>query len=74
VAIARALASKPKIIAADEPTGSLDPRTAKKIMDLLLALCKEEQVTLLLVTHAPELADLCSERFDCSGLITEAGQ
>lgn len=74
VAIARALASKPKIIAADEPTGSLDPKTAKKIMDLLLALCREEQVTLLMVTHAPELADLCSERFDCTGLIQEVDE
>lgn len=71
VALARALANKPKIIAADEPTGSLDPRTSIKIMDLLLELCEEERVTLLMVTHAPELAARCREKFDCTGLVQE---
>ncbi len=71
VAIARALVNKPKIIIADEPTGSLDPKTATGVMDLLLELCEEEDVTLLLVTHAAELADLLPVRVDCSGLIEE---
>ena len=72
VAIARALANNQKIVVADEPTGSLDPKTAKGVMDLLLEMCREQRVTLLLVTHAVEVADLLPERFDCSGLIKEA--
>lgn len=72
VAIARALANRQKIVVADEPTGSLDPKSADKVMQLLLELCGEEHVTLLLVTHAQELAKLCRDQFDCSGLIREA--
>lgn len=71
VAIARALANRQKIVAADEPTGSLDPKASEKVMELLLELCGEEKVTLLLVTHARELADLCKSRFDCTGLVRE---
>jgi putative ABC transport system ATP-binding protein len=71
VAIARALANKQSIVAADEPTGSLDPKTASSVMDLLLELCGEEEVTLLLVTHAEEIAVRCPQRFDCTGLIRE---
>ncbi|MFP4171835.1 MAG: ABC transporter ATP-binding protein [Candidatus Hydrogenedentota bacterium] len=72
VAIARALANKQKIVAADEPTGSLDPRSSAAIMDLLLNLCREEGVTLLMVTHEQELAKRLNEQFDCSDLIKEA--
>jgi len=71
VAIARALANKQRIVAADEPTGSLDPRNAAIVMDLLLELCREEKVTLLLVTHAKEIADRCEAQFDCVGLVKE---
>lgn len=71
VAIARALANKQKIVAADEPTGSLDPKTGQAVMDLLLELCEEEKVTLLLVTHERAIADRCGESFDCSGLVKE---
>lgn len=71
VAIARALANKQKIVVADEPTGSLDPKSAENVMELLLELCGEETVTLLLVTHARELAGLCRMQFDCSGLVRE---
>ena len=71
VAIARALVNKQKIVAADEPTGSLDPKSATVVMDLLLELCREEKVTLLLVTHAQEIADRCDARFDCTGLVRE---
>ncbi|HUW62066.1 MAG TPA: ABC transporter ATP-binding protein [Candidatus Bathyarchaeia archaeon] len=71
VAIARALANKQKIVVADEPTGSLDPKSAEKVMELLLELCREQTVTLLLVTHARELAGFCPTQFDCSGLIRE---
>jgi ABC-type lipoprotein export system ATPase subunit len=72
VAIARALANKQKIVVADEPTGSLDPKTASAVMDLLLEMCREEEVTMLMVTHDRALADLLPEQFDCSGLVREA--
>ena len=72
VAIARALANKQKIVAADEPTGSLDPRSSAAVMDVLLTLCQEEGVTLLMVTHEQELAKRLNEQFDCSELIKEA--
>ena len=56
VAIARALANNPKIILADEPTGNLDQKTGRKIMNLLEKLNKEENKTLIIVTHDPKLA------------------
>ncbi len=71
VAIARAMANRHKIILADEPTGSLDPKTSQGVMDLLLTLCEEEGVTLLLVTHEQEIAERLPRRFDCSGLTRE---
>jgi ABC-type lipoprotein export system ATPase subunit len=71
VAIARALANRPKIIVADEPTGSLDPKNAEAVMHLLLEVCREHQVTMLLVTHDRALAGLLPEQFDCSGLVRE---
>lgn len=71
VAIARALANKQKLIVADEPTGSLDPKTSAGVMDLLLELCTERKVTMLLVTHELEIADRLPARFDCSGLVQE---
>jgi len=71
VAIARALANKQKIVAADEPTGSLDPKSAHLVMDLLLEMCHEEKVTLLLVTHDKAIADRCEQRFDSANLVKE---
>jgi len=71
VAIARALANRQKIVAADEPTGSLDPKSSAGVMDLLLEMCREEDVTLLLVTHDERIAERCETRFNCSGLIRE---
>ncbi len=71
VAIARALANRQKIVVADEPTGSLDPKTAASVMDLLLEMCREENVTMLLVTHDRAIADALPQRFDCTGLVRE---
>jgi len=51
VAIARALANDPKLILADEPTGNLDSKYGKEIMDILIKLNKEKGTTLLLITH-----------------------
>jgi ABC-type lipoprotein export system ATPase subunit len=60
VAVARALINRPKLLLADEPTGSLDGQTAGVIGDLLVQLNRSEQVALVVVTHATALA----ERFD----------
>jgi len=57
VAIARAIINDPSVIFADEPTGNLDSKTGETIMDLLLALVRENQKTLLIVTHDARLAE-----------------
>ena len=59
VAIARAFASRPKVLFADEPTGNLDTSTGGRVIDLLFALNRESQTTLVLVTHDTALADRC---------------
>ncbi|SER69444.1 putative ABC transport system ATP-binding protein [Tranquillimonas rosea] len=59
VALARAAAPRPDILLADEPTGNLDGATGQAIMDLLFGLRDRHGSTLILVTHAPELADRC---------------
>ncbi len=56
VALARAFANNPKILFADEPTGNLDADTGRTVIDLLVRLNREEQTTMLLVTHDTELA------------------
>lgn len=56
VAIARAMANNPSIILADEPTGALDSKTGRKIMDIFHRLNKEQGKTILLITHSQELA------------------
>ncbi|USN45732.1 MAG: ABC transporter ATP-binding protein [Candidatus Woesearchaeota archaeon] len=58
VAIARALVNNPEVILADEPTGNLDSKTGKQIIDFLLKLNKEEKVTIILVTHDDDIAGL----------------
>lgn len=57
VAIARAMANDPAIILADEPTGALDSKTGRKIMDLFHKLNKEQGKTIVLITHSNELAE-----------------
>lgn len=60
VALARALAPGPELLLADEPTGNLDSRTGAAIADLMFRLAAEQGATLVLVTHAPEIAQRCS--------------
>lgn len=57
VAIARAVVTKPKIILADEPTGNLDPKTAKEIVKLLKELHSELKTTIIMSTHNAEIVD-----------------
>ncbi|MBL6427192.1 MAG: ATP-binding cassette domain-containing protein [Maritimibacter sp.] len=59
VALARAAVTRPEILLADEPTGNLDGATGQAIMDLLFGLRDRHGSTLVLVTHAPELAERC---------------
>jgi len=62
VAIARAFGARPKILFADEPTGSLDQATGARVIELLFALNREQATTLVLVTHDEALADYCKRR------------
>ena len=57
VAIARALISHPKIILADEPTGSLDSKTTQEVMDILKTVNREHGQTVIIVTHEQEIAN-----------------
>jgi putative ABC transport system ATP-binding protein len=56
VAIARALANDPEILLADEPTGNLDSETGATILRLLKQLCRDEEKTMILITHDPDAA------------------
>jgi putative ABC transport system ATP-binding protein len=60
VCIARALITNPKVIFADEPTGNLDSNTSEAIENLLFEMNREKKITLIIVTHDPELAAKCS--------------
>jgi len=59
VAIARALAKRPPVILADEPTGNLDSHSSDEIMNMLVELHKEQDNTLVMITHEPEMAAYC---------------
>ena len=69
VAIARAFAVRPAVLLADEPTGNLDPDTGALIIALLFELNREQNTTLVLVTHDAQLAARCQRR-----LVLSAGQ
>ena len=58
IAIARALASQPKVLLADEPTGALDSTTSEEVMDLIKQINKEGK-TILVVTHEHDIANMC---------------
>jgi len=56
-AVARALAHRPKVLLADEPTGNLDEATGRKVISLLIELAREQRTTLVVVTHSNPVAD-----------------
>ena len=57
VAIARSIIARPRLILADEPTGALDSTTSQEVMDILRQVNREEGITMLIVTHAREVAE-----------------
>jgi ABC-type lipoprotein export system ATPase subunit len=73
VAICRALLRSPRLVLADEPTGSLDDTTGRQVMDLLLELVRDEGGTLLYVTHSRELTGLADRTWRLHDGILETG-
>ena len=74
VAVGRALALRPPLILADEPTGNLDERSADEVMALLLALVDKAGASLLMVTHSSRLADCLNQQIVLSnGRVQERG-
>lgn len=63
VSIARALVGNPKILFADEPTGNLDTKTSFEVMDLISRISKEENVTVIMVTHDEEMTGYADRMF-----------
>lgn len=64
VAIARALVMKPKMMFADEPTGSLDAKTGQAVIDLIFSLVEKEKMSLVMVTHDPKVGERFQKRMD----------
>jgi putative ABC transport system ATP-binding protein len=76
VAIARAIVTEPYVLLADEPTGNVDSRTSREIMELLTGLNREQGITILMVTHEPDMAEYASRlvRFVDGRVETDARQ
>lgn len=62
-AVVRALINKPQLLLADEPTGALDEKNASLLADLLLSISREQGLTLVTVTHSPDVASRMDQRF-----------
>ncbi len=76
VGIARAIVAHPKVVVADEPTGSLDAETSEQVQVLLQRLNKELDITMLMVTHDSDVAAIASRKLmlDCGKFIDRAGE
>lgn len=75
VALGRALASRPRLLLADEPTGSLDEHTSDEVLDLLLELLDGSPTSLLMVTHSPRVAARLAEKVLLhGGRLVDAGR
>jgi putative ABC transport system ATP-binding protein len=74
VAVARALANKPSLLLADEPTANIDSRNQQKIVDLIRDTCREEGVSLIIVTHSLEVAGQFQriDRLEEINMVTQA--
>ncbi|MGX7108691.1 ABC transporter ATP-binding protein [Facklamia miroungae] len=64
VSVARALANSPKILICDEPTGSLDKKTGETIIELIISIWKETEMSLIVVTHDQDLANLGQRKLE----------
>jgi putative ABC transport system ATP-binding protein len=62
VAIARAIVSEPELLLADEPTGNLDSQRSREVMELLRSLNRERSITIVMVTHEPDMASYAGRR------------
>ncbi|WP_255675951.1 ABC transporter ATP-binding protein [Pusillimonas sp. MFBS29] len=67
VSLARAFVVQPRLLFADEPTGSLDTRNGARVIELMFELHRELDTTLVMVTHDPQLAALCQRELHLSG-------
>jgi putative ABC transport system ATP-binding protein len=75
VAIARALVTDPAVILADEPTGNLDPACSREIMDLLCAMNRARGITVVMITHEPDMAAYARRVVHFrDGLVTSAAE
>ena len=72
VAVARALANRPRLLLADEPTANIDPKNQQAIIDLIRETCSEEKIALIMVTHSPDVAKQFSrvDRLEAINLAT----
>ena len=73
VAIARALINRPPLLFADEPTGNLDSKTSKEVLQMFEQLNREEGITIILVTHDADVAAVAQRRIKMSDGLIEAG-
>jgi putative ABC transport system ATP-binding protein len=71
VAVARALANRPRLVLADEPTGALDSRNARQVLELIRSLCTEVRASLLLVTHDLEVARQLPRSVSLSDVVSD---
>jgi putative ABC transport system ATP-binding protein len=75
VAIARALVNEPRLILADEPTGSLDTRRGRQVLQLLADIAREQSTAVLLVTHDPQAAGVADKVYGlCDGKLVEGSE
>ncbi len=72
IAFARAMAHKPALLLADEPTSNLDSATGYKLIELMLSLCQCQNTTLIIATHDPELIEMTRNRLYLKDGVTES--
>jgi putative ABC transport system ATP-binding protein len=72
VAIARALVGNPKVLFADEPTGNLDSARSKEVMEMLVTFNRREGITIVMVTHEPDMAAFADRRIQFRDGVIEA--